>query len=238
LNTVPILMYHNLGTPPKGAKVKGLYVKRHSFEWQMSAMKFFGYKGLSMGELKPYLQGTKQGKVFGITFDDGYYDNLALALPILQKYNHSATCYFVSNRLGEHNIWDAEKLNVKKPIMSSEQMLKWHSSGMEVGAHTRHHVRLTSLESSKLKDEIQGCKEQLEDILGKDVKHFCYPWGDVNQKVIEATKDAGYETATTTSKGRATKDNDLFSLPRVHVMRNHNLFAFLMKIMSRYGDKK
>jgi len=41
----------------------------------MWLLKVFGFKGLSMGELQPYLEGKKTGKVVGITFDDGFKNN-------------------------------------------------------------------------------------------------------------------------------------------------------------------
>jgi peptidoglycan/xylan/chitin deacetylase (PgdA/CDA1 family) len=54
-------------------------------------LKKLGYKGLNMTELQPYLTGKKQGKVVGITFDDGYKNNLIHALPILKKFGHLAS---------------------------------------------------------------------------------------------------------------------------------------------------
>ena len=51
----------------------------------MQLLKWMGYTGLSMRNLEPYLCGERQGKVVGITFDDGYQNNLQYALPTLKK---------------------------------------------------------------------------------------------------------------------------------------------------------
>ncbi len=69
---IPILMYHNIDYPPKQAGMSGLYVHPGSFARQMAFLHYCGYRGVSLRELEPYLSGEKQGKVVGITFDDGY----------------------------------------------------------------------------------------------------------------------------------------------------------------------
>jgi peptidoglycan/xylan/chitin deacetylase (PgdA/CDA1 family) len=80
---IPILVYHQIaGAPPKGSPFRGLYVAPAAFARQMAWLKLLGYKGLSMGALQPYLRGELSGKVVGITFDDGYRNNLTHALPV------------------------------------------------------------------------------------------------------------------------------------------------------------
>jgi len=70
---IPILMYHQIDIPPvRGTPLRGLVVHPKDFHNQMRWLKWTGYQGLSMRDLEPYLAGKKQGKVFGITLDDGY----------------------------------------------------------------------------------------------------------------------------------------------------------------------
>ena len=96
---IPILVYHQISAaPPRGAPFRGLYVAPQSFARQMALLKLMGYRGLSMGALLPYLQGEKNGKVVGITFDDGYQNNLSHALPVLVRHGFSSTCYVVRDR--------------------------------------------------------------------------------------------------------------------------------------------
>ena len=77
---IPILVYHQIAeAPKKGAPFRGLYVSPTAFARQMALLKLLGYQGLSMTDLQPYLRGEKSGKVVGITFDDGYLNNLTLA---------------------------------------------------------------------------------------------------------------------------------------------------------------
>ena len=84
---IPILMYHSIESMPKTTVMRSLHVPPRRFDFQMRMLKMLGYQALSLKKLKPYLDGKKQGKVVGITFDDGYQNNLMNAAPILLKYN-------------------------------------------------------------------------------------------------------------------------------------------------------
>ena len=96
---IPILVYHQIDVAPsKGAAFRSLYVAPTAFARQMRLLKLLGYQGLSLSALMPYLRGERRGKVCGITFDDGYLNNLNHALPVLEAHGFSSTCYVVSQR--------------------------------------------------------------------------------------------------------------------------------------------
>lgn len=238
MSTIPILMYHNIGKPPEGARLRNLYVRINAFARQMFLLRLLGYKGLSMADAMPYLRGEMKGRVVAITFDDGYVDTLEYALPILQKYGFTATCYFVSQRLGQYNEWDASQLQVRKALMDETQLRAWHQAGMEVGAHSRTHPRLTECTDAQLNDEISGSKHDLEALLGAPVTQFCYPYGDLDERVVAATRRAGYDAATTVQRGRAHAGEDALLLRRVLVSGSTMPHLFLLKLFSTYEDKR
>lgn len=231
-------MYHNLGVPPQGARLRNLYVRVGAFARQMFLLKLLGYKGLSMSAAMPYLRGEKQGRVAVITFDDGYVDTLEQALPILQKHGFSATCYVISQRTGQYNDWDAASLNVRKSLMNDAQVQAWHAAGMEVGAHSRTHPRLTGCTDAELQDEITGSKADLEALIGEPVTQFCYPYGDLDERVVAATRQAGYDAATTVQRGRARSGDDVMLLRRVLVSGSTYPHLFLFKLLGNYEDKR
>lgn len=214
MRSIPIFMYHNVGTSSPLDSKPRLYVKAYSFKLQIALLSMLGYRGLSMHEAMPYLRGDKKGKVVVITFDDGYVDTVHLALPTLLRYGFSATCYVVSHRLGQYNTWDAHLIGSNKTLMSTAQMLEWHNAGMEIGAHTQTHPHLTNCNEQALENELIGSKAHLETLLGVPVLQFCYPYGSFNKHVIESVKAAGYIAATTTNRGRALVGSDLYTLPR------------------------
>lgn len=240
--TIPILMYHQIDTePPKGSPMRGLVVAPTTFSRQMAALNFLGYRGKSMGDLLPYINGEKYGKVFGITFDDGYENNLRCALPILKRYGFSSTCYIVANQVGKTNSWDLERGVIQVPLMNAQQLQAWVDAGQEVGSHTLNHVNLETLSDAEQAIEISQSKTQLETLVQQKagVQHFCYPYGGLNKTAVQNVKAAGYLTATTTVRGRAVKgDCDDLLLPRVLVSRTTTWMQLLLKCLSRYEDKR
>ncbi|MDB6000488.1 MAG: polysaccharide deacetylase [Rhizobacter sp.] len=214
-NPVPILTYHNIGEAPPGATHRGLYLSLEKFRSHLRVLARRGYRGLSMDEGLPYLRGEKQGRVAIITFDDGYVDNLELAMPALRAHGFTATCYLVAGHMGEHNAWDAELLHVRKPLMNVAQVREWLAGGMKVGAHTVSHPHLPQLGRADKRREITASRTLLEDRLGIPVEHFCFPYGDHDDECMADIAEAGYASAVTTVRGRVQRGQSLFALPRI-----------------------
>lgn len=236
---IPILTYHQVDTPPpRGVPYRSLVVAPATFARQMGLLKALGYRGLSMTALEPYLRGDKTGKVVGITLDDGYVNNLQHALPVLQRNGFSATCYVVSGQIGGSNVWDHAKGIPARPLMNDAQLKSWIGGGQEVGAHTRNHVDLVQADGSVARDEIAGCKRELERRLDAQVRHFCYPYGRHRPEHAAMVLDAGYATATTTVRSRTHSADPLFELPRVPVLRSTSLPVFWLKVATGYEDRK
>jgi peptidoglycan/xylan/chitin deacetylase (PgdA/CDA1 family) len=236
---IPILMYHQIApTPAKGTPFRSLSVAPGSFEKQMSMLKMLGYHGLSMSALLPYLRGESKGKVVGITFDDGYLNNLTHALPVLQVLGFSSTCYVVSQLLGKTNEWDREIGIPDAELMSAHHLRRWIAGAQEIGAHTRNHVHLPQLSGAACVLEIRSCKTELEQICGSSVQHFCYPYGEFAAEHVAMVRDAGYITATTTQRSRCGPDEDLLLLPRVPVARSTTRPGLWLKIATSYEDRR
>jgi peptidoglycan/xylan/chitin deacetylase (PgdA/CDA1 family) len=183
------------------------------------------------------LQGELHGKVVGITFDDGYQNNLRNALPILKKNGFTATCYGVSSLIGGTNAWDKGKV-AEKPLMTQQDWQAWHEAGMDVGSHTRTHARLPELTEDSARQEISESKRELEEAIGCEVRHFCYPYGSFKAEHVAMAREADYATATTTNRGRVHAKADPFTLRRIMVARATTPLLFAAKIMTRYEDRR
>ncbi len=235
---IPILVYHQISeAPPKGAPFRSLYVSPGSFSRQMAMLKLLGYQGLSMSAMLPYLRGEKTGKVVGITFDDGYRNNLTHALPVLQRRGFSSTCYAVSRLLGKTNEWDRGIGIAQVPLMTADELRLWVSGGQEVGSHTQNHARLLQIDDNTALAEMTGDRAALEGLLAIPVRHFCYPFGEYAPLHVAMAREAGFQTATTTQRGRSSAKNDLMALPRVPVVRSTSLPVFWLKIATAYEDR-
>jgi len=235
---IPILVYHQIDVAPaRGAAFRSLYVAPDAFARQMALLNMLGYRGLSLTALQPYLSGERHGKVCGITFDDGYVNNLEQALPVLQAYGFSSTCYAVSQRLGQTNDWDQSVGVAAAPLMNAGQLRAWVAGGQEVGAHTRHHVHLPQLSDTDSAQEIAACQAELEEASQSRVAHFCYPYGDFGPAHVAMVRQAGFATATTTARSRCQAGDDWWLLPRVPVVRSTSLPVFWLKLATRYEDR-
>jgi peptidoglycan/xylan/chitin deacetylase (PgdA/CDA1 family) len=235
---IPILVYHQISeAPPKGAPFRGLYVSPGAFGRQMALLKLLGYQGLSMSALLPYLKGERSGKVVGITFDDGYFNNLTHALPVLQRHGFSSTCYAVSNLLGRTNVWDEGIGIAQVPLMDAGQLRQWVAGGQEVGSHTQNHVRLLQSDAATARAEMVQDKAALEGILATPVRHFCYPYGEYAPEHVIMAREACFDTVTTTRRGRSTVGANLLELPRVPVVRSTSLPVFWLKVATAYEDR-
>lgn len=86
-------------------------------------------------------------------------------------------------------------------IMSFEELLSLRREGHEIGAHSMTHEILTTLDIDTASREIAGSKALLEAGTGLEVRSFCYPNGDYDDRILEAVRRAGYSYACTTRSG-------------------------------------
>lgn len=126
-----------------------------------------------------------------IYFDDGFKDNILNALPILKKYNISATIFiapkYVDSGSAEYMNWD-----------DIRQLKK---EGIEIGSHTYNHLALSDVEASVVERELESSKSRIEKEVGCVIEVFSYPKGRVSNIAVKAVEKAGYKYAITTKYG-------------------------------------
>jgi peptidoglycan/xylan/chitin deacetylase (PgdA/CDA1 family) len=90
--------------------------------------------------------------------------------------------------------------------------------GIDVGAHTVNHPILARTPTEEAWREICDSKRRLEELFGKSIRLFAYPNGkpgeDYSPEHVRMVREAGFEAAASTGWGAATKDGDVFQLPR------------------------
>ena len=226
---IPVLSYHSINNDNSS-----LSLDVNIFEKQIL---YFKKRGFITN--KSNLINNNKKKQLIITFDDGYKDILLNALPILKKYDYTATCFFVTSTIGKKNFWDMNKKNyISKEIMTNNDINLWLSNGMNIGSHSHNHFDLTTLSSDKLNYELKVSQKILEDKFGHKIENFCYPYGKVNKLVYERTRDI-YLKAFTTNRARFdTKNHDLHLIPRIDMGKDISLFKILLKLETVYEDIK
>jgi len=117
----------------------------------------------------------------------------------------------------------AEILQVKIPALPTSRYapINWEkaremdSGGVKIESHTVTHPILTNINQEKLDFELQTSKLRLENVLEKQIEHFCYPNGNFNEAVRKSAENAGYKSAVTTDYGFNEKGANRFLLNRI-----------------------
>jgi len=86
---IPVLMYHQIGTPDRENRFKGQYTPEKMFARQMKYLFEHGYQTISLRDLISYAKQPTpaKDKKICITFDDGYESVYTHGFGVLQKYN-------------------------------------------------------------------------------------------------------------------------------------------------------
>jgi len=106
-------------------------------------------------------------------------------------------------------------------ILSPGEVLSLVEGGLvEIGAHTVNHPLLVSLPVPTQRAEIASSKQELEEVLGKPVTSFSYPFGgpnDYTRESVMLVKEAGFRWACSNFQGPVSLGADVFQLPRLLV---------------------
>lgn len=234
-----ILMYHNIDIPPKGARIPNLYVTPRMFRFQMWYLKTAGFRVLSIQDLVAAVEaGDTRHNMAAITFDDGYTDFYHNAYPTLKHYGYPSTVYVVSGLVGKVNEWDSKNETYQKTMMNWKQIVEVSENGVQIGSHTGSHPELTTLSDDMLEEELAGSKKEIEKQVNQPVDHFCYPYGDCNDRIQAAVRKAGYCFAVTTQRGHVEKGSDPIALRRIPIKLIADPFSFLYKVHTNSEKKK
>jgi peptidoglycan/xylan/chitin deacetylase (PgdA/CDA1 family) len=87
----------------------------------------------------------------------------------------------------------------KQDLLSLPE-IKDLSQDFEIGAHSMTHRRLPTISEQEAAREIIESKAVLEQVIGKEIKVFCYPGGAYTKLHVQQVKDAGYRYARTVAR--------------------------------------
>lgn len=210
-----ILMYHKIAPAPLSTNLPVLYVNPRHFARQMDELLASGAACVPIAEVCSAPRNDTGA--FCVTFDDGFRNVFDAALPVLRTRKLRSIQYIVGSLIGGEDAWDRAIGEPPQPLMDDTQIREWLAEDQEIGSHTLTHPRLTQIPREQARREIFDSKKLLEDRFGRGIDHFCYPYGDHNDVIVDLVGEAGYASACTVEFGaaRVARDTRATALPRV-----------------------
>ena len=202
----------------------------HPNDWSITRDEFQRHLDYFQERLEPVSLAEAQRRIsesfsrkstITITFDDGYRDNINFALPLLIERKMPCT-YFVSTAhvLDQKPFAHDISAGTPLPINTAKQIREWSDAGIEMGCHTRNHVDFGKVhDPAELRREIVDAKDELEQIVGKEVRYFAFPFGTENQLTpvaIEMVCEAGFAGFCSAFGGYNLVGRDAFHIRRFH----------------------
>ena len=133
------------------------------------------------------------------SWDDGHPLDLKVA-ELLSKYGLKGT-FFVPIK------------NIEgRPVISNIDLKKINRN-FEVGSHTYDHSYLVGLSLKECFYQITRGKEELEQILGKEIEGFCYPGGKYDKHIKAAVIENRFIYARSINNLRVDNNFDKFNIP-------------------------
>ena len=201
--TVPILCYHRFGPKPSQ-----LAVTPAAFEAQMDYLARNGYNVLPLSRVTAFIERGEPipRKSVVLTIDDGYRSTYEVAFPILKKYGFPATVFLYSDFVGAPD------------ALTWPQMKEMESSGLvNIQPHSKTHSNLTARlagESDakyreRMRTEVEVPIRLIQDKLAVPALTYAFPYGDVNETVVDLLKRQGVHLGVTVTPG----GNGFFAYP-------------------------
>ncbi len=154
------------------------------------------------------------GHTVVLSADDGYHTVYENVYPLLKRYHMSLTLALITGCIttGKPSYRPADRFLNEQEI---REMMD--SCGIEIASHTLSHAWLTRLGTAAAWHEIADSKHRLESLFGTEVITFVYPYGDMNGRVREQVRRAGYRLARAVRPGTPNFWVEPYSIPEVEL---------------------
>ena len=203
---VPILCYHQIRdwTARDSKNAKDYITPIATFKAHIKMLADSGYHTVSPDQLFAYMTtGAKlPSKPILLTFDDTDLDQFTIARPTLDKYGYKAMYFVMTVSLG-------------RPHYMTKAMVKQLSDeGNIIGSHTWDHHNVKKYQGQDWVTQIDKPTKTLEDITGKKISYFAYPFGLWNTQAFPELKKRGFVAAFSLAEKRDQTD-PLFTIRRI-----------------------
>lgn len=166
-------------------------------------------------------EGNAHRSTVTITFDDGYRDNVRFALPALVRRGIPCTYFVCSEHIRSGRPF-AHDVDAGQPLAVNDiaELREWADAGIEIGCHTKRHADFSKPhDRAAIADEIFGAKDDLEQMIGRPVRHFAFPYGcraHLTRAAIDVVREAGFAGYVSAYGDYNLVGDDGFHIRRFH----------------------
>lgn len=229
-----ILLYHTLVKP--GDFVGAQYCTApEDFRDQMRMLREDGFNPVPLADLVAAMQGrgSLPDRPVVVAFDDGYACNYSAGLPVMQEFGIPGSIFMVAGRIAGINDWQVLEGCPERRMLNPTELRALADAGIDIGSHTMTHCFLGGAEQATVKSEVADSKARIEDVIGRPVRHFAYPYGSISAGALAAVKEAGYQAGCSSIQGKNLAGTDRFRLRRIEVKGYDTPASFRRKL--HYG---
>jgi peptidoglycan/xylan/chitin deacetylase (PgdA/CDA1 family) len=159
-----------------------------------------GYRGATFSDA---VAAPPYPRTLVVTFDDAYRSTLTAGKPVLDRLGLPATVFVPTAYPGSPvpmawpgiDQWQGGPHQSELTPMSWSELASVAGDGWEIGSHTVTHPRLTQIDDGRLRAELEDSRATCAEAIGAQCRSLAYPYGDVDTRVVAATRSAGYATA-------------------------------------------
>jgi peptidoglycan/xylan/chitin deacetylase (PgdA/CDA1 family) len=175
----------------------------------------------------------ESGKSYAaITFDDAFRCIFENALPVLQKRGIPSTVFVPVGSLGGKPTWIASSCET---VISAQELASMgHNPLLAIGSHSMSHPHFPQLTESQARREFQQSKAELEQLLGRAVELFSFPYGAYGDESIRLAKETGYKRVFSIDPKPAELGTKEFLTGRVLVSPEDWPIEFRLKVLGSY----
>lgn len=236
---IPVLMYHRVGDAHSDWERK-YCVSPRRFSEHMRMLATQGMRACTIDDFIAWLNGDlslPEGS-FLLTFDDGFLGVYEHAAPVLMELGWPATVFVVAALLGQRDIWcqREDPLANTYPLLARAEIEAMRDQGFSFQSHSRTHVDLSQLPEHLLRAELGDSRAELEDILGCAVPYVAYPYGRINDRVLQIAREVGYEAGFSVETGFNRPGQPLMKIRRLDVFGTDTPANLLRKVQFGTND--
>ena len=245
---LPVIMYHSIRKGPES----GYAVTPETLESDLAYLRSGGWESVSPDDLVRFVRDglLLPEKPILLTFDDGFYNNLCYAVPLLEQYGFCATVNIVGEFSQE--LAPADPHVPAYSYLTAPDLQEMQASGhISFGNHTSrmHHrgarmgCRIRADESEAayravLRKDLADTQLFLHHAIGEEPTIFAYPYGFECPEALPVLQEMGFYITLTCYEGDNYLTSDpacLRELRRWNRAGNQSSEVFFSKVFANFS---